>query len=396
MCNLMIRKGMKQFIIILLLFSNTVYCQQIAKVETLKINLSELNQEREILIYTPANYNEDLFVYYDVIYVFDSQNRELFDFTHSSLSFIETNENKHFIVVGITSPANDSLDYYRNNDMLPSPKNVDPKTFYNGYSGNADNFLNFVTKEVMLYIDSNYRTMSNKISVGHSLGASLILYSFITNPEIFDSYIAISPNLSYDKERLATELINKNYTDIKTPKFIYLSHADEGVNYWKAWKPAREKVYDFINESAEKEKVTFVIDSFPENNHWSTFAPSLTSGLTKYLAYCEDLEKELSKETYHITITVVVQNKNDIVFITGNQSSIGNWNVKELKMNKTSDFERQIKLEVHSPAMFKFTRGTWGTEAIVKHNDGMENITIKPNERANFNFEIIDWIDKEE
>lgn len=378
------------------MFSNAVYCQQIATIENVKINSSVLNQEREILIYTPANYNEDLYVYYDVIYVFDSQNRELFDFTHSSLSFIETNENKQFIVVGITSPAYESLDYYRNNDMLPTPKNVDPETFYNGYSGNADNFLNFVSKEVMPYIENNYRTMSNKVSVGHSLGASLILYSFITNPEVFDSYIAISPNLSYDKERIASDFINKNYAAIKTPKFIYLSHADEGINYWKPWKPAREKVYDFINESTEKENLTIVVDSFPQKNHWSTFAPALTSGLTNYFKYSEQQEKELSEETYHVTITVVVPNKNDKVFITGNQAGIGNWNVKELKLNKISDFERQIKLEVHSPAMFKFTRGTWETEAIVKHNDGMQNITIKANEKANFNFEIIDWIDKEE
>lgn len=383
-------------IILAFFFFQTAYSQQIAKIKSVKINSISLNQDREILIYTPANYNEDLYVYYDVIYVFDSQNRELFDFTHSSLSFIETNKSKHFIVVGITSPGIDSLDYYRNNDMLPPPINVDPNTFYNGYSGNANNFLKYVSEEVITYIDNNYRTMPNRIAVGHSLSASLILYSSFTNPELFNSYIAISPNLSYDKNRIADELINNDYSKINTTKFIYLSHADEGTNYWKEWKPARDSVYTFINNFAAADNIIFEVDSFPQCNHWTTFAPGVTNGLIKYLSFTEKHELELSSEKYSVTITVEVPNKKDKVYITGNQPNIGNWNSKEIKLDKISDYVRQIQLEVQSPAIFKFTRGTWETEAILEHNDGMENITIKPELQSNFSYKIIDWTDREE
>jgi predicted alpha/beta superfamily hydrolase len=145
-------------ILLTIIFFNQTFAQQIARVENVKIQSKFLNQEREILIYTPANYDWRTNEYFNVIYVFDSQNREFFDYTSSIISFL-TDGNQSFIVVGISSPYNEELDYSRNNDLLPVLETESSKDRFRKYSGNADNFLGYVSSEIIPYINSNYRTL---------------------------------------------------------------------------------------------------------------------------------------------------------------------------------------------------------------------------------------------
>ncbi len=365
--------------------------QSIARVESKKMQSKALNQEREILIYTPVDYDWRVNEYFNVIYVFDSQNREFFDYATSMVSFL-TDGNKSFIVVGITSPYNEKLDYGRNNDLLPVLETQNAIDRYGKYSGNAANFLNYVASEVVPFINSNYRTLNHNIAIGHSLGASFILYSLLEKPNLFENYIAISPNFSYDDNKLSKGLINFDYTKIKTPTFFYLSNADEGIEYWKEWKPARDSVYSFLRDSLKNENITVEIDEFSENNHWNTFPPSLNKALNFYFTNIQEKQdNELSEKEYEVTIKVKVPQKSDTIYIAGNQSNLGDWSPNTIKMNKISDYQRAIKLKLKSPAQFKFTRGSWSSQAEVIGAYG--NITIKPKSKKIFNFKIESYSD---
>lgn len=372
-------------------YSSLIFGQNIARVENVKIESKHLNQEREILIYTPVDYDWRENESFNVIYVFDSQSREFFDYTSSMISFL-TDNTKSYIVVGITSPYNEKLDYTRNNDLLPVLETKGSKDRYGKYSGNADNFFAFVSDEIIPFIDSNYRTLNNRTAVGHSLSASFVLSSFIKNPNLFNSYIAISPNLAYDKDKLANELINFDYAKIKKTTYLYLSNANEGINYWKEWKPAREKVYSFYRQELKNNNLKVKINEFPECNHWSTFPPSLNKGLDFYFKEILNLqEKELSKEEYKVIIKVKVPKKEDTIYITGNQDNLGNWNPEKIKMEKVSDVERQITLKLKSPAQFKFTRGNWKSEAEVTGTHG--SITIRPEKQTEVEYKIENYFD---
>jgi len=72
----------------------------------------------------------------------------------------------------------------------------------------------------------------------------------------------------------------------------------------------------------------------------------------------------MSKDAYRTTIRVKVPNKDDVVHIAGNQKNLTNWN-SILKLKKTGNYEREITLDLHFPAVFKFTRGTSLSEDIV-------------------------------
>ena len=90
------------------------------------------------------------------------------------------------------------------------------------------------------------------------------------------------------------------------------------------------------------------------------------------------------------TIKVIVPNKTDEVFITGNQEVLGNWNPNSKKMDKVSDYERTITLNLTYPAEFKFTKGDWNSEGILKSLDNNPNARLKDKDSKHI-FNIKGW-----
>lgn len=382
------------FTLLLAMVACQAFTQKIARVDNVKIRSSELGQERELLIYTPVDYDWRTNEYFKVIYVLDCQNREFFDHTSSMISFL-TNGSASFIVVGISSPYNEELDYSRNNDFLPVLKTESSRKIFGKYSGNADQFLGFIEKEVIPYVNGNYRTLDQNIAVGHSLGASFLLYSFLERPELFRNHIAISPNLAYDENYLSNRLSAFDYTKIKQPTFLYLSNADEGIAYWKEWKTARDPLYAFFRDLTDQKRIVTEINEFPDNNHWNTFPPALNNALSYYFKHIhEPEEEELGPEAFETTIRVKVKAKEDTVYITGNQAELGNWDPKMVVMKATSDLEREIVLKLKSPARFKLTRGSWESEAEVVGT--YSNIIIIPGSQRRFDLIIENYADRYE
>ena len=77
-----------------------------------------------------------------------------------------------------------------------------------------------------------------------------------------------------------------------------------------------------------------------------------------------------------VTFKVIVPTKTDKVFITGNQESLGDWEADKIKMNVISDYEREITTSVTFPAEFKFTRGSWESEAVVVGRENGQNLNL--------------------
>lgn len=92
------------------------------------------------------------------------------------------------------------------------------------------------------------------------------------------------------------------------------------------------------------------------------------------------------------TIKVSVPNKTDEVYIVGNQDALGNWQPNQVKMEKASDYERTITLELNFPAEFKFTKGSWESEGIVGGLLDNPNLKIEDG-NANNSFKVKTWRD---
>lgn len=87
----------------------------------------------------------------------------------------------------------------RDRDFTPTnSKNIEGE--YIPSSGGAKNFLNFIERELLTYLDSNYRIQPFRIIAGHSLGGLFVTYAMLEKPELFQSYYAASPTLPWDNE----------------------------------------------------------------------------------------------------------------------------------------------------------------------------------------------------
>lgn len=95
------------------------------------------------------------------------------------------------------------------------------------------------------------------------------------------------------------------------------------------------------------------------------------------------------------TIRVSVPDKTDEGFIVGNQENLGNWQADKVKLNKISDYEREILLNLNFPAEFKFTRGSWDSEGYINNFfEDNPNIILESSETVSFG--IKNWKDKQQ
>ena len=324
--------------------------------------------ERQVLIYMPVGYQEFDQTYYDVIYVFDSQDRAKFDLVHCLTDLLPLDERKHFIIVGICSPnlITSQIGYLRNADYLPIPIHVKNAESSRGlfsdeqaYGHSADLKM-FLKHELMPYIATHYRTSGRNIGIGHSLSASFVLDCMISD-DLFDDYIAISPNYCYDEYRLASDLEQYPWMSHQEPRFIYTSMGIEATTWDKSWQKGWQRASKFFSDRSHFPANTIVsVQQFPEYEHNPSYLPSLTEALNEYLQFSTSfLQQHMSKETYPVHIELQSKDMKGDVYITGNQVALANWNPKGIKMEQVNDSTCSIDLQLHLPVYFKFTRGDW-------------------------------------
>lgn len=107
-----------------------------------------------------------------------------------------------------------------------------------------------------------------------------------------------------------------------------------------------------------------------------------------FLIYIASFGQELT------TIKVSVQNATDEVFIVGNQKNLGDWQPGKIKMNRVAEYEREISLPLIFPAEFKFTRGSWESQAIITKLSGEPNIVLNEKPTGKLSYKIQGWTDQ--
>ncbi len=135
------------------------------------------------------------------------------------------------IVVGILHPA-------RMKDLTFGTDKGMP-----GIKGNGDNFMRYVEKELMPYIDSNYPTAAYKIFIGHSVGGLTVVNSLIHHPGLFDAYVSLDGALWWNDEQIVTEaktaLANTNYKG-KTLFMALANRMEKGMDTLQVQKDTTE------------------------------------------------------------------------------------------------------------------------------------------------------------
>ena len=228
-----------------------------------EIYSKELSEKRVLNIYLPAGYNQNDTVKYPVIYLLDGSADE--DFIHivglvQFFSFEWINQVPKSIVVGIAN-----VDRKRD---FTFPTNIqDDKRKY-PTSGQSDQFISFIEKELQPFIESSYKTTHEKTIIGQSLGGLLATEILLKKPILFNNYIIISPSLWWDNGSLLhqkTDALSENLSQQQTA--IYIGVGKEGLTPTKI---PRVMEVD-ANLLAEKVKggknVKVFFDYLPQENH---------------------------------------------------------------------------------------------------------------------------------
>ncbi len=153
----------------------------------LTIKSTVLGEDRVILVRTPAGYEKSKMAY-PVLYMTDGNAH--IGHTTSTIEFLVNNGRMaDMIVVGIANTD-------RTRDLTPT-KATGPNAAQFPTAGGANNFLKFIETEVIPEIEKSYRVQPYRVLAGHSFGGLFAVHALITRPELFNSYVAVSPSLQW-------------------------------------------------------------------------------------------------------------------------------------------------------------------------------------------------------
>jgi predicted alpha/beta superfamily hydrolase len=148
-----------------------------------------LNQKRRLNIFLPDGYDAKD-ARFPVIYVLDADGRDQHIVPTARFLFVNGKMPKA-IIVGV-------FNIDRNHDFLPDSS----RSATTG--GGADNFLQFFKKELIPYIDTNFKTENFKVLIGHSFGGVFVMHALLNDPDLFNAYISIDPSFWYKNQMQVT------------------------------------------------------------------------------------------------------------------------------------------------------------------------------------------------
>lgn len=222
-----------------------------------------LNEDREVYIALPLGY-EVTERTYPVLYVLDGDRS--FHHATATTQFLARNGRiPQMIVVAIPNTN-------RWRDFTPTQIPTRPG------GGGADRFLEFIERELIPFIDGNYRTEPFRVLAGHSLGGMLTVYSLFSKPALFGGYLAASPYLMFDENHVVRAARRAVVDKKALEKSLYVTLGDE-PDYVETLKKFTDLLEDSTPEGLLWEFVTM-----EGEDHGSTWLKTVYDGLESIYA----------------------------------------------------------------------------------------------------------------
>lgn len=218
-------KHITVLLFVLFLFSCAAIAQQADKPFVLgvvdHVVSKELGENRILNIYLPDSYNKEPKKSYPVIYLLDGSADE--DFIHmvgvvQFLTMIQ--EMPETIIIGIANVDR------RRDFTFPTTIDSDKKAYPT--TGSSEKFIRFLEKELQPYVEHKYRTTSSKTLIGESLGGLVGTEILLKKPQLFTTYILVSPSLWWDHESLLTKSAGLLKGQPDNDRKVYIAVGTEG------------------------------------------------------------------------------------------------------------------------------------------------------------------------
>ncbi|GJM35568.1 MAG: hypothetical protein DHS20C18_45690 [Saprospiraceae bacterium] len=266
-------------------YSITSFGQDITIGKRDTVSSTILNQDRAFSVYLPPSYNETINQKYPVLYILDGD----YNFRYvAGLLELQGGISELIPETILIAISGKGTATYRNN-CKPNIEGIEDK-------GNAEEVAQFIEKELIPYVNANYKTAHYKILAGHSVGGLFVINTALNHPDLFNHYIAISPALWWGKNAI-NQVAEKRLSDDKNFKSsVYISLANEkgmGVDAFLKLVPSSLK------------KEVFKYKEFPDENHNSVGLPTYQWALgeiykdwrveKEYFSSAEELNKHYNR-----------------------------------------------------------------------------------------------------
>ncbi|MCB2196309.1 MAG: hypothetical protein KQH79_10635 [Bacteroidetes bacterium] len=226
---------------ILFCFQSIVFSQtndEISIGQKIQFESEIYGKSRELYVSLPSDYNDTL-KKHSVLYVLFP--KWSFERAKSAASYLEGYGGMPgLIVVGLCNEDDWGEVFPFKVDRIPT-------------SGAGIKFLNFIGKEAIPYIDSNYRTDSLRMLAGFSNSAMFATYAMIHEPNLFNSFILSSPMLGWGENFVLNESIDFFNAIQSFDKTLYVIYGNDDYSNVKTTMPKFDSL---------------LIDKAPENLDW--------------------------------------------------------------------------------------------------------------------------------
>ena len=189
--------------------------------ETFTLQSAAVGEARRINVYLPPGYAANR-TRYPVLYMPDGGVEE--DFPHVAAtvdSAIRAGEMRPVIVVGIENTQ-------RRRDMTGPTRVARDSTIAPRVGGSAA-FRRFIADELMPEVRRRYRITDETAIIGESLAGLFVVETFFLQPELFDTYIALSPSLWWNAEELVRTSPARLRAHRRLHAALFLSSAGDDI-----------------------------------------------------------------------------------------------------------------------------------------------------------------------
>jgi predicted alpha/beta superfamily hydrolase len=233
---------------------------------TFKLHSKALEEDRIVMISVPEGY-EKTTKKYPVYYLLDGQWG--FSSTTQTLGWLSNPRYgmiPQMIVVGLHTGGDN-----RARDLAPTQDKG------NKSGGGADKLYKFIKEELIPFVDKNYRTYNYRVIGGASLGGLFVMYAFVSDPQLFNGYLSMSPSMFWDNKVMldrTRDLLSKNPN---LHSRLHISVTNEGIQM------GVDSLASILEKYASKE-LAWKFDKHPEEVHETVTYKSTWDGMKFLLA----------------------------------------------------------------------------------------------------------------
>jgi len=255
---------------------------------------TKLDDTRELKIQLPRNYNPEDGRAYPLVIVLDGD--YLFEPVVGNIDYQSYwDDMPDCIVVGINQSETRDIDLSFNDDtLLPTEEGA--------------MFFEFISMELIPYIDSTFKTTPFRIIFGHDLSANFLnFYLFKDNP-LFRAYVAMSPEI----DNTTIERVANSLTGIQEESFYYLATSEADL------KKLRKNIVQLDKrlQGVSNPKLHYQFDDFEDANHYSLVGRAIPRALNQIFKLFKPINgKEYNEKilTYEGTPMEYLESKYDKV-----------------------------------------------------------------------------------